>query len=205
MTGVSPRVAGSGDKATFRLRGRSARQGVLAEERPHYAQAAAARLLSLPELARSRTGLTVLAYGASPEELDPAPAIAGLLERDPSTRIAYPRVSGPQRLTLHAVSDPSELIAGSFGLKEPAEDTPIVELHDIDLVIVPGVAFDVHGRRIGHGGGYYDRLLPTLRRAKRIGYAFDGQVFPEIPSDDHDAAVDVVVTPTRTLRSRLLP
>lgn len=188
------------DKAVFRLRGRSARQGVLAEDRPLYAKAAAERLLMLPELSPATGALTLLAYNASAEELDPTPALGALLEREPATRIAYPRVSGPQRLTLHLADEASDLVPGAFGICEPAEDCPLIEAEEIDLVLVPGVAFDVYGRRIGHGGGYYDRLLPTLGRAARVGYAFDGQVFPEVPAGPHDITVDVLVTPSRTLR-----
>jgi 5-formyltetrahydrofolate cyclo-ligase len=63
------------------------------------------------------------------------------------------------------------------------------------------VAFDETGARLGYGGGYFDRLLPMLRAdCARIGVAFDEQVLSEIPAEEHDAHVDVVVTPTRVLR-----
>ncbi|MBE0417898.1 MAG: 5-formyltetrahydrofolate cyclo-ligase, partial [Coriobacteriia bacterium] len=87
-----------------------------------------------------------------------------------------------------------------FGLLEPPEDSPVVPPEDIDIVIVPGVAFDVACWRVGHGGGYYDRLLGMMGRAVAVGLAFDGQVFAEVPHDDNDVRLDALVTPSRTLR-----
>ena len=65
------------------------------------------------------------------------------------------------------------------------------------------MAFDERGARLGYGGGYYDRLLPRLRReCLRIGFAFDEQLFAEIPAEAHDALMDVVVTPRRNRSPR---
>lgn len=185
----------SSSKQAARLKGRTARQGVPAEERSGYAAAVAERLLALPEIAAAHT---VLAYAATPEEIDPAPAIAALRER--GVVIALPRVAGPQRLTLHRVDDNSVLETGPLGIAEPSEESPAISPHDVDVAIVPGVAFDGGCRRIGHGSGYYDRLLSRLGRAVTIGLAFDGQVFSEVPCEDHDVCVDVLITPSRTLR-----
>lgn len=184
-----------GGKHDARLRGRTARQGVPAEDRPLLAAAAAERLLALPEITAART---VLAYSATPEEIDPARAVAALRER--GVIVALPRVTGPERLTLHRADDERALVEGPFGLLEPSEDSPAVAPEDIDVAIVPGVAFDGMCRRIGHGGGYYDRLLGMMGRALTVGLAFDGQVLAEVPCEEHDVRVDVLVTPTRTLR-----
>ena len=67
--------------------------------------------------------------------------------------------------------------------------------------VVPGVAFDQACRRIGRGGGHYDRMLAEMA-AWKIGVAFDFQVFGEVPYDTHDVAMDLVVTPTQTIRTR---
>lgn len=185
----------SEDKHAARIRGRTARQGIPDEDRVLYAATAAERLLALPELIAARL---VLTYGASPEEIDPSRAVAALRER--GAIVAFPRITGPQRLTLHRIDDDSLLVQGPFGLLEPCEEAPLVEKGDVDVAIVPGVAFDVSCQRIGHGGGYYDQLLPALGRALAVGLAFDEQVFPEVPAHDHDVSVDVLVTPSRTLR-----
>jgi 5-formyltetrahydrofolate cyclo-ligase len=185
-------------KHAARREGRAARRSVLAEERPSLAAAAAERLLALPELASART---VLAYSATAEEIDPAPVVSVLRER--GMVIALPRLLGPERhLSLHRVDADDALVEGPFGLLEPSAGAPIVAPGSIDVTIVPGVAFDSACQRIGHGGGYYDRLFGIMPGAVTVGIAFDGQVLAEVPREEHDVCLDVLVTPTRTLRRR---
>ena len=97
-----------------------------------------------------------------------------------------PRITGPGTLSLHLVSSAEDLEAGPFGLFQPTENAPAVESGEIDLAIVPGVAFDHECDRVGYGGGYYDRLLTRMPNATLIGLAFDGQVVERIACDDHD-------------------
>lgn len=183
-------------KTEARRQARAARCALSADSCAGAARAAAASLLALPEAAGTPV---VLAYGATPEELDPALALAALRER--GCEIAYPRIEAPGVLGVHVVGDERDLVDGPFGLRQPAPDAPRVDRTAIDVVIVPGVAFDLDGRRLGYGGGYYDRLLPQLRPdCVRIGYAFDEQVVELIPAEDHDERVDIVVTPTRVVR-----
>ncbi len=157
----------------------------------------AKQLNGLPELAIARV---VLAYGATPEEIDPLPAVESL--RACGATIAYPRIESPGELTLHLVDEESELVAGPFGLRQPTPGATIVDPSDVDAVIVPGVAFDEACRRLGYGGGYYDRLLPRLRSdCALIGVAYDEQVLETIPAEEHDVRLHAVVTPTRVLRA----
>jgi len=69
-----------------------------------------------------------------------------------------------------------------------------VPREEIDVVLIPAVAFDRQGRRVGYGGGYYDRFLPEIPRAARIGAAFACQIVAEIPPDPHDVPADWIVT-----------
>ena len=155
------------------------------------------RLLGLPELAGC---LGVLAYHATAEEADPAGALSALSAL--GVRVAMPRVAGPGELGLHWVDEASELAPGAYGILEPSESAPSVHIGDIDAAIVPGLAFDSSGSRLGFGGGYYDRLLPLLPHGTpTIGLAFDEQVVESVPVGPGDAAVAIVVTPTRTLRA----
>ncbi len=183
------------EKSVLRLKGRAARRAVLPEQRLASAEAIAWRVLALPE---TQGIATALLYGASPEEASPH-AIERML-RARGTRIAYPRVAGSRELTLHWVDDPGVLVEGSFGLLEPRADAPSASLAEIGLVIVPGIAFDADGNRLGFGGGYYDVLLanPELR-APSVAIAYDEQVVEGVPHDERDRPVDAVVTPTRTL------
>ena len=77
-------------------------------------------------------------------------------------------------------------------------DCPRVEPAEIDLILVPGTAFDVRGHRIGQGGGYYDRYL-NRTRAVRVGVCHDFALLSAVPSEAHDARMDIVVTPGRTV------
>lgn len=183
-------------KAELRSLGRELRCALESDACIRAAEDAAALTLALPELADARV---VLAYGATPEEIDPAPLVAALRSR--GATIVLPRIEEPGVLGLHVVGSADDLVTGAFGLLEPAADAPRAADADIDVVLVPGVAFDAQGHRLGYGGGYYDRLLPRLPVAcSLIGLAYDEQIFAKVPAEDHDARVDLVVTPTRVLR-----
>jgi 5-formyltetrahydrofolate cyclo-ligase len=117
-------------------------------------------------------------------------------------RLVLPRVDRDARvLALHAVADLDVDVApGYLGIPEPRASCASVAPADVDFVLVPGVAFDAEGRRLGYGGGFYDRLLPLLRPdAARVAGAFDEQVVGAVPAASHDARVPLVVTPTRVV------
>ncbi len=85
---------------------------------------------------------------------------------------------------------------GQFGIREPDESCPPIELKRLDLALVPGVAFDFAGRRLGRGKGFYDQLL-KLVRGMTVGVAFDQQIVSEIPAGPNDVRVNCILTPTR--------
>jgi 5-formyltetrahydrofolate cyclo-ligase len=165
---------------------------------------ACARLLGLPELA-DLDGRTVAGYIAlaSKGELDPAPALEAMASR--GARVAYPRVNRPDApLTFHP-ADRDALVPGPFGLLEPPGDAPEVPPESLDLVVVPGVAFDSGGGRVGFGGGFYDRTFGDVatsaaRRPPLVGLCFDLQVVARCPAGPTDVRVDAVVTESRVLR-----
>jgi 5-formyltetrahydrofolate cyclo-ligase len=114
--------------------------------------------------------------------------------------VALPRVNEATRMIeLHRVRDvAAETAAGYRGIPEPFASLPRIEPRHVEWILVPGVAFDLHGRRLGYGGGYYDRLLPLLpRSAPRIAGAFELQLIDDIPAAPHDLLVDAVATPSR--------
>lgn len=112
-------------------------------------------------------------------------------------------------LELFRLRDLSELTAGRFGILEP--DPVLRDLSDrrvapeeLDLLIVPGVAFDRRGGRLGHGFGYYDRLLARTRlRVLKIGLAFECQIVPLVPMEPHDVPLDAVITENGISSSRI--
>ncbi|MDR2512683.1 MAG: 5-formyltetrahydrofolate cyclo-ligase [Puniceicoccales bacterium] len=157
---------------------------------------AAALLTRLQMLAHWRFALRPCLYCSLPDE---APTHAIL--KDCFVRgliIHIPRVAGEGRLALHPVHSFDALRPGAFGILEPAPESPECALQDTDCVLVPGLAFDLSGRRIGRGGGYYDRFLVQLPPCvPRIALAREWQLFPSVPAETHDARMDWILTPER--------
>jgi len=114
-------------------------------------------------------------------------------------RLAYPRVAGGTLLFV-AVSGPEELVPGAFGIAAPAGER-ILTLDELDLVVIPGVAFDAEGYRLGYGKGYYDRTLSGCpAKLELIGFAYEFQLIERLPAADHDCRLTQLVTEQRTLR-----
>ncbi len=131
----------------------------------------------------------VLTYLAMPHEVDVAQATAG--ER---CRVLIPRTESDGGLTVHDM-DPGSLVTHRFGFREPARRSVPVHLDDVDVVLVPGLAFDRAGYRIGHGAGMYDRLLDRLALGVvRVGIAIDEAFVDAVPFESHDRSVDWVAT-----------
>ncbi len=89
-----------------------------------------------------------------------------------------------------------DLRPGSYGIMEPGDHTALLKNTDrIDLCVVPGVAFDRHGNRIGHGAGFYDNFLARLSpRTLKVALAFDLQMLDSVPHSEHDIAMDMIIT-----------
>ncbi|MDF1586716.1 5-formyltetrahydrofolate cyclo-ligase [Marinimicrococcus flavescens] len=133
-------------------------------------------------------------------EIDTLPVIEKLLDRD--SRVLLPRQAGPGLpLVLHVWRRGEPLLEGGFGVLEPLESAPVEEPR---VVVVPLLGFDEEGRRLGYGGGFYDRTLERLRdmglRPVVVGYAFELQAVPEVPVDDHDQRLDYLVTESAVRR-----
>jgi len=187
-------------KKALRARILAARDALDPAERAAAARAIASRIASLPSFDGALTLLATLPFGS---EWDTRSLAQAALDRGKS--IVLPRVDTHARmLVLHRVADlDADVAPGYRGIPEPALHTPAVEPGEIDCVLVPGVAFDPAGQRLGYGGGYYDRLMPLLKPGvARVAGAFDIQIVAAVPSGVHDLAVDVVVTPTRTFATR---
>lgn len=90
---------------------------------------------------------------------------------------------------------------GAYNIREPKpEYSPTIDIKNLDIVIVPAVAYDKNCYRLGYGGGFYDRFLENLRSdAKTIGIAFDMQIFDEVPREPHDAQLDFIVTESKII------
>ena len=116
-------------------------------------------------------------------------------------RVAYPRiVEGAIQLAFHEVSI-DELVPSTFALREPLPSAPRVEVAEIAALLVPGLAFDRAGGRVGWGRGYYDATLVHAPAALRIGLAFECQLIDHVPRDPHDALLHYVVTEAAIYRA----
>lgn len=105
-------------------------------------------------------------------------------------RVVFPRVE-EGRLVLHAVDAWTGLSPGTFGVDEPSAEAPVVDPADVDLAVVPGLAWTKDGHRMGQGGGFYDRLLPDVAGGT-FGVGFDVQIVDSLPLESHDVPVDRV-------------
>lgn len=111
----------------------------------------------------------------------------------------YPRMCG-DHLEFVRVEALSELVPGRMGVLEPLNG-PELDLSELDLMVLPGVGFDLQGHRLGYGRGFYDRLLGDLKqRPLLVGLAFEQQVVERLPRDPHDVHVDLLVTERRVWR-----
>lgn len=104
-----------------------------------------------------------------------------------------------KKMTLHHIENIETLVLSKYGILEPSNEKE-VQPEAIDVVLIPGVAFDKDGYRLGYGGGFYDRLLPQLKDQPKIAIAFDLQLVDKVPREAHDTKVDTIITETLTLK-----
>lgn len=175
-------------KRVLRREARARRDGMSPGERERMSEEVAANVLALPAVADATT---VMAFSSFGSEVDTGPIIERL-ERD-GQRVVLPRVEGRDIVAV-AYRSGDRVRPTSFGAMEPAGAKKLAP-EEIDVVIVPGLAFDRSGHRVGYGRGFYDRFLSTLRPdALTVGICFSAQLVDEVPHGRSDRPVDVVMT-----------
>jgi 5-formyltetrahydrofolate cyclo-ligase len=139
---------------------------------------------------------TILFFAPLPDEPDLWPSLTVALTA--GKHVYLPRFEGKTNsYTACQIKTPkTDLRLGQFGIREPTDSCPQTPLNRLDLILVPGVAFDLHGRRLGRGKGFYDQLLATVR-GKTCGVAFDEQIVDEVPVEPHDVLLNCILTPSR--------
>jgi len=182
-------------KRDVRRRVLAARDAIDPGERSRLGARIVERVVALDELDGATTVLAFWSFGS---EVPTAPLLSRLAAA--AKIVVLPRIAGSD-LEARRWSPGDALTATTFGAMEPAAGG-VVRPDLIDLVITPGVAFDLAGRRIGYGGGFYDRLFPLVRPAcARVAIAFDEQLVDEdLPAGAFDLPMQVIVTPSRTIR-----
>ena len=174
------------------------RSSLSAEEAQGKSELIAAAVRALPEYKDART---ILFYvSAKPNEVDTHPLLREALSKGVKTLVPVTDFDRNE-LIISELKDMSELVTARFGLLEPPRDSVRpVAAREADVIIVPGVAFDTGRRRLGFGGGYYDRLLADAD-AVSIALGYEGQIVERVPAGSKDKLVDVIVTERRVLRA----
>ena len=152
-------------------------------------------VLSLPEVEAAGTVMAFWSFGSEVET-------SALIERlhQAGKRVVLPRIAeGEIAAVAYAPGDP--ITATSFGAMEPA-GADVVTAEDVDVVIVPGVAFDRRGGRVGYGGGFYDRLFSRAPAVPAVAVAFAVQLVDEVPQGRSDRRVDAIITEDEVIRPR---
>jgi len=139
---------------------------------------------------------SVLLYAPIDAELNVWPLLENRMKA--GNIVALPQFDpGTKTYRACQITDLAKDVApGRYGIREPRKGCDLIPLNRLDFILVPGVAFDLHGHRLGRGEGYYDRLLATVR-GMTCGVAFDEQIVPEVPVAPHDSDVNCILTPTR--------
>jgi 5-formyltetrahydrofolate cyclo-ligase len=182
------------EKRRVRRRVLALRDAVPPERRASAGEAIADRFLALPEVERARCVMLFWSFGS---EVPTAGIVGRLQARD--VLVALPRIEGLDVVPVaYAPGDPTR--ATPFGAMEPTAGE-VIDPRRLEVVAVPGVAFDRRGRRIGYGGGFYDRFLRTTP-ALPVGLAFALQVLDEdLPAGHVDLPVAAIVTEAETIRA----
>ncbi len=189
-----------GPKTRFREAARARRRQMSPQERRAKSALVAERVAGLGVI---RPGATLCFYLATNEEVDTRSLVARALAD--GCRVVVPRVAAEGRLELYAIEDiEADVEIGAFGVEEPSAGAAgPIEAEAVECFIVPGVAFDPSGHRCGSGRGYFDRLLASRSPGSVIAaLAYECQLQPALPADEHDIPMDFICTEKRVLDCR---
>ncbi len=185
------------EKSALRKKMRHAMESMAPAEARTKEKALAERVLAWAPMA---SATRVMVYLSMSGEAGTGALIERLLEA--GVEVAGPRVEWDTRtITPALITDPmSDVVEGNLGVPEPAPSAPGVPLDTIDVILVPAMAFDLRGFRLGRGAGFYDRLLADKRRTGlSLGFGFEAQLASRVPTEPHDARLDALATERRLL------
>ena len=187
---------GRADRSGLRKRARRIRDAVPPADRARLSARICGRARTLLTAAGAHTVMVYVSFRSEVET-------AGLIDELRRThRVAAPRVADAGCMDAMLLAG-TPLVRGRLGILEPPATAAVVEPASIDAVLVPGLAFDPAGYRLGYGGGYYDRFLVGCARALRIGLAFEAQMVDSVRPHAHDQPLDHIVTERRVIDAGL--
>lgn len=132
----------------------------------------------------------IMLYSALPDEVPTQTLMAALVAQGKT--VLLPRVINEKDMELRRYTGPQDLKAGAYGIMEPTGER-FTDHEAIDVAIVPGMAFDTEGHRLGRGKGYYDRFLSHVPYLYKIGLCFSWQIVDCVPCDEHDIVMDEII------------
>lgn len=188
-------------KKDIRKRVLQIRDSISSAKRIEKSSSIMSTLFMLPEFEQARV---VFFYASFRSEVETIPSINSALKQ--GKRVILPVVlKKDRRLALYEISTLEELVSGYMGIPEPFHnEKEETALKDIDLIIIPGAAYDRRGSRIGYGGGYYDRFLVRMDRDVPIAApAYKEQIVDEIPTEPHDKKVSIIITDDEVIHCTL--
>lgn len=152
-------------------------------------------VMQLPEY---QSAQTIFCFVGTEEEIDTRPVIQDALMK--KKRVCVPRCLSPGVMGVYLIDSLEDLVAGHYGILEPGEDAVMTHAQELDVAIVPCVSCSRDGRRLGHGGGYYDRYLEQCHVTKVV-VCRDKLMREDIPMNEHDQVMDIVISETGALRT----
>jgi 5-formyltetrahydrofolate cyclo-ligase len=182
-------------KKELRKKVLAARDSMLPSQRTAKSREIEERLFSLPAF---KSAHTVMFFASFRSEVDTIPMIRRALAS--GKRIVLPKVKGKELELYEIRNTDSDVSPGAWGIPEPHESAP-AKLDAIDVIIVPGAAFDEQGNRLGYGAGFYDKLLSAFKKLT-VALAFEEQIVPKVPVDLHDVPIMKIVTEKRILEAK---
>lgn len=195
------------EKYHLRKKMEKLRGEISAQESEEKSAQACRHALNHPLFQQARQSpMTVCTYMPFRSELDITPVMEWCWQQ--GIRVLVPRANRmTQTLHLHRIESYDDLETGAWGIREPMETVQAWDPKTpIDLLIIPGLAFDLHGGRLGYGGGYYDRFVRNCQRAEwpqplQMAIAFDLQLVEKVPMEAHDLSIDLLITERGIIKS----
>ncbi len=167
------------------------RQMIRQRKKEHSVDESSFVIERLRENRRFADAHTLLLYSALPDEVQTQQLIDELTAE--GKLVVLPKVTGETEMELRHYTGSNDLEKGAFGILEPTGEL-FTDDGSIDVAVIPGMAFDTAGHRLGRGKGYYDRMLSRMPEVYKIGICFPWQIVDEVPSDEHDIVMDCVIS-----------
>lgn len=184
------------DKTALRRRFQHERAALAAADKQHIDQGIAAQVLGS---SCYRNAQTIFIYVSTPEEIDTIAILQDAWACGKS--VCVPRCQAGGDMTAHRISRMDELCASNrYGILEPAAEAPIVQPQEIDLCLIPALACDRRGVRLGYGGGYYDRYLPQTS-AVLAALCASARLVERLPKEVHDISCQFIITESQVVRA----